>query len=51
MVKNSSKIGECIIYKQIINENLKFNLIKDILSRNEKLINQYHNMLSKLKNI
>ena len=51
LVKNNQKIGECIIYKQIINENIKYNLVKDILTKNEKLINQYNNMLSKLKNL
>ena len=48
---NNGKIGECIIYKQIINEKSKIDLIETDLAKNERLINQYFNMVQNIKNL
>ena len=48
---NNGKSGECFIYKQIINEKSKIDLIEVDLVKNEKLINQYINMLNNIKNL
>ena len=48
---NNGKSGECIIYKQIINEKSKIDLIETDLAKNERLINQYFNMVQNIKNL
>ena len=51
LISNNKKIGECLVYKQIKIEIINENIIEDEVTKSEKFINKYNDLIKEIKNL